>query len=197
MAPIEVRNALLWSKYIKEAMHLFGDDAEVVFASHHSPWGNDEIRGYLSQQRDLYKYIHDETVRLANHGYVSEEIAVSVVVVALVQGAGISTACPNPDGSAASSSRDFVGQGLGNLGGAFLQSMPTGGSLSRTGISLSGGARARCSRMSARHRVIPTRRSHAPERVLTLPGRAVNDRRAPTRRCGGPSTSPTTADPQP
>lgn len=72
----EVRNALLWSKYIKEAMLLFGDEAEVVFASHHWPtWGNDEIRAYLTQQRDLYKYIHDETLRLANHGYVSEEIA--------------------------------------------------------------------------------------------------------------------------
>ncbi len=71
----EVRDALLWSKYIKEALLLFGD-AEVVFASHHWPtWGNDNIRAYLTQQRDLYKYIHDETLRLANHGYVSEEIA--------------------------------------------------------------------------------------------------------------------------
>lgn len=71
----EVRNALLWSKYIKEAMLLFGD-AEVVFASHHWPtWGKDNIRTYLSQQRDLYKYIHDETLRLANQGFVSDEIA--------------------------------------------------------------------------------------------------------------------------
>lgn len=67
----------------------------------------------------------------------------SVALVALVQGAGISTAYPNPDGSEASASRDFVGQGLGNIAGAFFQSMATGGSLSRTGISVSGGAISR------------------------------------------------------
>ena len=72
----EVRNALLWSKYLGQAVELFGDDAEVVFASHHWPtWGNAEVREYLTSQRDLYRYIHDETLRLANHGYVSEEIA--------------------------------------------------------------------------------------------------------------------------
>jgi sulfate permease, SulP family len=69
--------------------------------------------------------------------------SVSVALVALVQGAGISTAYPNPDGSTASANRDFVGQGLGNVAGSFFQSMPTGGSLSRTGISVGGGARSR------------------------------------------------------
>jgi SulP family sulfate permease len=69
--------------------------------------------------------------------------SLSVAIVALVQGAGISTAYPNPDRSSASPSRDFVGQGLGNVAGSFFQSMPTGGSLSRTGISVSGGARSR------------------------------------------------------
>lgn len=69
--------------------------------------------------------------------------SVSVALVALVQGAGISTAYPNPDRSPSPPSRDFLGQGLGNVAGAFLQSMPTGGSLSRTGISVSGGARSR------------------------------------------------------
>lgn len=69
--------------------------------------------------------------------------SISVAVVALVQGAGISTAYPNPDGTTASASRDFVGQGAGNLAGSLFQSMPTGGSLSRTGISVSGGARSR------------------------------------------------------
>lgn len=69
--------------------------------------------------------------------------SVSVAIVALVQGAGISTAYPNPSGTTSSASRDFVGQGLGNVGGAFFQSMPTGGSLSRTGISVGGGARSR------------------------------------------------------
>jgi SulP family sulfate permease len=66
--------------------------------------------------------------------------SISVALVALAQGAGISTAVPNPDGSKASSSRDFVGEGLGNLAGSFFQSMSTGGSLSRTGVSVGAGA---------------------------------------------------------
>ncbi len=69
--------------------------------------------------------------------------AVSVALVALAQGAGISTAVPNPDGSKASQSRDFIGEGLGNLAGSFFQSMATGGSLSRTGISVGAGANSR------------------------------------------------------
>lgn len=69
--------------------------------------------------------------------------SLSVALVALAQGAGISTAVPNPDGSKASASRDFVGEGLGNLAGSFFQSMGTGGSLSRTGISVGAGANGR------------------------------------------------------
>ncbi len=69
--------------------------------------------------------------------------SLSVALVALAQGAGISTAVPNPDGNKASASRDFVGEGLGNLAGSFFQSMGTGGSLSRTGISVGAGANGR------------------------------------------------------
>jgi len=69
--------------------------------------------------------------------------SLSVAIVALVQGAGISTAYPNPDKSKSSQSRDFIGEGLGNLAGSFFQSMATGGSLSRSGISVSGGAKSR------------------------------------------------------
>ena len=69
--------------------------------------------------------------------------SLSVAIVALVQGAGISTAYPNPDKSKSSQSRDFIGEGLGNLFGSFFQSMATGGSLSRSGISVSGGAGSR------------------------------------------------------
>jgi SulP family sulfate permease len=71
--------------------------------------------------------------------------AVSVALIALVQGAGIATAMPNPDGSHSSPSRDFIGQGLGNLAGSFFQSMGTGGSLSRTGVSVESGAQSRWS----------------------------------------------------
>ena len=71
----KVRDALKWSGYIDEALDLFGD-AEVLFASHHWPtWGNARIRDYLEKQRDTYKYIHDQTLRLANAGLTPREIA--------------------------------------------------------------------------------------------------------------------------
>jgi alkyl sulfatase BDS1-like metallo-beta-lactamase superfamily hydrolase len=71
----KVRDALRWSNYIDEAIALFGD-AEVLFASHHWPtWGRERIIEYLKKQRDVYKYIHDQTLRLANRGYTMLEIA--------------------------------------------------------------------------------------------------------------------------
>ena len=71
----KVRDALRWSGYIDEAIDLFSD-AEVVFASHHWPvWGNARVLEYLAKQRDTYKYIHDQTLRLANQGYTPREIA--------------------------------------------------------------------------------------------------------------------------
>jgi SulP family sulfate permease len=69
--------------------------------------------------------------------------SLSVAMVALIQGAGISTAYLNPDGSRSSASRDFIGQGLGNMISSFFQSMGTGGSLSRTGVSVGAGATSR------------------------------------------------------
>lgn len=71
----KVRDALAWGKYIHELMLLF-PDADVVFASHHWPiWGKQKVYEYLGSQRDLYKYLHDETLRLANHGLTPLEIA--------------------------------------------------------------------------------------------------------------------------
>ncbi len=71
----KVRDALRWSAYIDEMIGLFGD-AEVYFASHHWPlWGNDNIVQFLANQRDGYKYIHDQTLRMANNGLTSREIA--------------------------------------------------------------------------------------------------------------------------
>lgn len=72
----EVRNALHWSKYIDETIDLFGDRTDLLFASHHWPtWGRAAIAAFLGRQRDLYRFIHDETLRLANHGLNMEEIA--------------------------------------------------------------------------------------------------------------------------
>ena len=71
----KVRDALKWSGYIDEVIALFGD-AEVYFGSHHWPiWGNERIIGFLETQRDTYKYINDQTLRLALHGYTPREIA--------------------------------------------------------------------------------------------------------------------------
>jgi alkyl sulfatase BDS1-like metallo-beta-lactamase superfamily hydrolase len=71
----KVRDALRWSDYLQEALDLF-PDAEVVFASHHWPvWDPPRVRAFLEQQRDMYRYIHDQTLRLANAGATPLEIA--------------------------------------------------------------------------------------------------------------------------
>ena len=72
----QVRDALAWSAQINESIELFGDRLEIQFASHHWPiWGREPAIEYLEKQRDLYKYIHDQTLRLANRGFNKEEIA--------------------------------------------------------------------------------------------------------------------------
>jgi len=71
----KVRDALAWSGYIDDALQLF-PKTQIYFASHHWPiWGNKRITKFLSQQRDTYKYIHDQTMRLANKGFTPREIA--------------------------------------------------------------------------------------------------------------------------
>ncbi len=70
-----VRDARKWSHYINEALTLF-PDTEVYFASHHWPmWGNADIIDFIKKQRDGYRYIHDQTLRLASQGYTPGEIA--------------------------------------------------------------------------------------------------------------------------
>lgn len=71
----KVRDALKWSGYIDDALHAF-PGTEVVFASHHWPvWGGERVTAYLKQQRDMYRYLHDQTLRLANGGATPVEIA--------------------------------------------------------------------------------------------------------------------------
>jgi alkyl sulfatase BDS1-like metallo-beta-lactamase superfamily hydrolase len=71
----KVRDALLWSGALDDATLRFGD-AEVVFASHGWPtWGRERVADYLAKQRDVYKFIHDQTLRLANAGATPQEIA--------------------------------------------------------------------------------------------------------------------------
>lgn len=71
-----VRDPHAWSGYLTEAIDTFADRADVVFASHHWPtWGRDSIVAFLSLQRDMYAYLHDQTLRLLNQGYTGVEIA--------------------------------------------------------------------------------------------------------------------------
>ncbi|WP_224038419.1 alkyl/aryl-sulfatase [Paraburkholderia unamae] len=71
----KVRDALLWSKYLQTALDMFGGDMQVLIASHYWPtWGNDRIVSFLGAQRDMYRYLHDQTMRLANSGYTPREI---------------------------------------------------------------------------------------------------------------------------
>ncbi|HEV7418980.1 MAG TPA: alkyl sulfatase dimerization domain-containing protein [Mycobacterium sp.] len=71
-----VRDPHGWSGYLTEAIDAFSDRTDVVFASHHWPtWGKDRIVEFLSLQRDMYAYLHDQTLRLLNQGYTGVEIA--------------------------------------------------------------------------------------------------------------------------
>ncbi|MCU0446421.1 MAG: MBL fold metallo-hydrolase [Microscillaceae bacterium] len=72
----QVRDGLKWAKYIDQTIQLFGKAVEVSFGSHHWPtWENQKILKLWQNQRDLYKFIHDETLYLANQGFTMSEIA--------------------------------------------------------------------------------------------------------------------------
>ncbi|MFE6965238.1 alkyl/aryl-sulfatase [Agromyces sp. NPDC057679] len=74
-----VRDPHVWSQYLTEAIERFGGDVEVVFTSHHWPtWGNAEIHDFLGMQRDLYGYLHDQTLRMLNQGMQGAEIAEAI-----------------------------------------------------------------------------------------------------------------------
>jgi alkyl sulfatase BDS1-like metallo-beta-lactamase superfamily hydrolase len=77
----QVRDANLWAKYLNEARDRYAPQADVVFAQHHWPvWGQTRIMDYLAKQRDVYKYLHDQTIRLINHGLKAAEIAEQLVL---------------------------------------------------------------------------------------------------------------------
>ena len=71
-----VRNPHTWARYLTEAIELFAGQCDVLFASHHWPtWGREHVAAFLGQQRDLYAYLHDQTLRMINKGYTGTEIA--------------------------------------------------------------------------------------------------------------------------
>lgn len=74
-----VRDPHGWSNYLTETLDLWGGEAEFAFASHHWPtFGNENIRTFLAVQRDLYAYLHDQTLRMVNQGYTGPEIAEAI-----------------------------------------------------------------------------------------------------------------------
>jgi linear primary-alkylsulfatase len=76
MRGAQVRDALSWSKYLGNALRRYGAGSDVMIAQHNWPvWGSDRIQAQLKVQRDAYKFVHDQTVRLMNQGYVGAEIA--------------------------------------------------------------------------------------------------------------------------
>jgi alkyl sulfatase BDS1-like metallo-beta-lactamase superfamily hydrolase len=71
-----VRDPRVWAHYLDQAIELFATESDVLFAGHHWPcWGSEQIVDYLEKQRDLYTYLHDQTLRLLNQGHTGPEIA--------------------------------------------------------------------------------------------------------------------------
>ncbi|SHG84037.1 alkyl/aryl-sulfatase [Bradyrhizobium erythrophlei] len=84
----DVRDALAWSKYLGEALSMWGGKAEAMCGQHHWPvWGQARIDTMIRQQRDLYKFAHDQTIRLMNHGLTATEIAETIKLPASLEGA--------------------------------------------------------------------------------------------------------------
>jgi alkyl sulfatase BDS1-like metallo-beta-lactamase superfamily hydrolase len=84
----DVRDALAWSKYLGEALQMWGGKADAMCGQHHWPvWGAGRIDTMIGQQRDLYKFAHDQTIRLMNHGLTASEIAETIRLPASLEGA--------------------------------------------------------------------------------------------------------------
>lgn len=75
----KIRDPLAWSKYLNEALYLWGKEVEVLYAPHHWPiWGQDSIVKHLKLQRDMYRFINDQTLHFANQGFTMDQIAEKV-----------------------------------------------------------------------------------------------------------------------
>jgi len=74
-----VRDPHAWARYLTDAIEMFGEQTDVVFASHHWPtWGHERAMKFLVEQRDLYAYLHDQTLRMMNAGLTGIEIAETI-----------------------------------------------------------------------------------------------------------------------
>jgi alkyl sulfatase BDS1-like metallo-beta-lactamase superfamily hydrolase len=71
----KVRDSLKWSKKINQMITMWGSEVQVLFGSHSAPiWSTQEIVDYLKMQRDAYGFTHNQTLRLANSGYVLQDL---------------------------------------------------------------------------------------------------------------------------
>ena len=81
----EVRDARLWSRYLNESLDRYGDRTDVLIAQHQWPtWGSEKVTAFLKKQRDMYKFIHDQSVRLINRAYTPNDIAETLKMPASV-----------------------------------------------------------------------------------------------------------------
>ncbi|KLV03404.1 alkyl sulfatase [Photobacterium aquae] len=75
----KTRDASSWATYVDQALHTYGSKADTMIASHHWPtFGKEKIQSQLEKTRDMYKFVHDQTLRLANKGYTPNEISASI-----------------------------------------------------------------------------------------------------------------------
>ncbi|MET1138638.1 MBL fold metallo-hydrolase, partial [Bacillus subtilis] len=71
----KVRDAAAWARYLQQAIDLFGQELTTVFGVHNWPrFGNESCITYIENQRDVYQYIHDQTLRLMNQGYTIDHV---------------------------------------------------------------------------------------------------------------------------
>ena len=77
----KTRDALAWSQYLDEALSEYVPHVDVVYAQHHWPvWGQERAATFVADQRDMYRYLHDQTLRLMNHGLTPREIAAELMM---------------------------------------------------------------------------------------------------------------------
>jgi alkyl sulfatase BDS1-like metallo-beta-lactamase superfamily hydrolase len=84
----KTRDSLAWSKYLDQALDAFIDQTDICIAQHHWPtWGQAKVRRFIEEQRDMYRYLHDQTLRLMSHGLTPNEIAEGFTMPASLRGA--------------------------------------------------------------------------------------------------------------
>jgi alkyl sulfatase BDS1-like metallo-beta-lactamase superfamily hydrolase len=161
----QVRDALRWSKYIGEAIEMFGGHSEALFAQHHWPrWGTERITDFLARHRDMYRYLHDQTLRLANGGLTPTEIAAEIEMPPTLAG---TWACREGYGTTSFNVRAVYQRYMGFFDGnpAHLDPLPPRAAASRY-VELAGGldqllAKARAAYEQGDYRWVAEIASHA------------------------------------